>query len=469
MLSNPLGQLERRTWWKILAFTLSVVAFLRFALINGYPFIYPDTGTYIYSGFQGFVPFDRPIFYGLFLRHISLAWSLWLPIVAQSLIACYLILQSYIHIVKSNLPFTLTFFTCLALTFLSTVSIHLCLLIPDVFASFLILASAILLLGDDLSGVKRLILLAIIIFSCMVHYSNLLSFTIISAGVLIFVLIKKRDYLRRKTAILIGGIVLLMWIGIPAINSLYGFGYHYSKSTHVMTLAKMIERGILSKYLQDHCMTETLRLCSKPLPADANDFIYRTDISPLYDDSCLRTAWTECWIQREEECNKIIRDILLDPRYRSQLLKTEITQFFDQLTRTGVGIFYPQEHEEHVSEWIHEHYKNEEHQYKNSMQYKSEFSIFGLLRIHRILIFTGALFLIVWLFFNFRKNKRLSYFIFSIMLFIIANVLVCSTFIMVDARYMDRTVWLVTFSVLLVLLPHFFEQKSSRTASLYKE
>ena len=30
-------------------------------LYNGYPLVYSDTGTYIYSGFDMFIPVDRPL------------------------------------------------------------------------------------------------------------------------------------------------------------------------------------------------------------------------------------------------------------------------------------------------------------------------------------------------------------------------------------------------------------------------
>ncbi len=56
------------------------------AFQNHYPLLYSDTGTYIRSGFLGTVPLDRPIIYGLFLRHISLSVTPWLVIFTQGLL-----------------------------------------------------------------------------------------------------------------------------------------------------------------------------------------------------------------------------------------------------------------------------------------------------------------------------------------------------------------------------------------------
>ena len=37
-------------------------------VLNGYPLVYSDTGTYLRTAFEGYVPPDRPVWYGLFLR-----------------------------------------------------------------------------------------------------------------------------------------------------------------------------------------------------------------------------------------------------------------------------------------------------------------------------------------------------------------------------------------------------------------
>ena len=57
------------------------------SVANGFPILFSDVGTYIASGFNKFVPIDRPIIYGLFLRHTSLAHSLWFVIISQALIS----------------------------------------------------------------------------------------------------------------------------------------------------------------------------------------------------------------------------------------------------------------------------------------------------------------------------------------------------------------------------------------------
>ena len=62
------------------------------AIVNGFPLWYPDTSTYLASGFELETPADRPIGYGIFIRLTSLnGASVWLVIVAQSIIIYYLL------------------------------------------------------------------------------------------------------------------------------------------------------------------------------------------------------------------------------------------------------------------------------------------------------------------------------------------------------------------------------------------
>ena len=68
------------------AIALSLIACLAVALLNGLPLILADTATYLVSGTTFTVPWDRPIFYGLFMRPLLFA-HLWPVVVAQSTIA----------------------------------------------------------------------------------------------------------------------------------------------------------------------------------------------------------------------------------------------------------------------------------------------------------------------------------------------------------------------------------------------
>ena len=103
--------------------------------INKYPLVYPDTGTYLHSGFSGQVPHDRTIFYGLFARHISLSASLWIVVLAQGLLVCYILYVTLGFLFKDEKRNYVFIGSVLFLTLTTGFSYTVSILIPDIFSS----------------------------------------------------------------------------------------------------------------------------------------------------------------------------------------------------------------------------------------------------------------------------------------------------------------------------------------------
>jgi hypothetical protein len=100
-----------------LAILITSVVLMYAGFNNFYPLLYSDTGTYIRSGFTGTIPIDRPIFYGIFLRHTSLATSLWYVIFMQGVLLSSLIFFVTREFFKNNLLFFYYFFIIFLLFF----------------------------------------------------------------------------------------------------------------------------------------------------------------------------------------------------------------------------------------------------------------------------------------------------------------------------------------------------------------
>src|SRR4051812_45920988 len=90
-------------------FLLSLLCLCWQALNNGYALAYPDMGTYIAAGFSGDVPVDRPVMYAFFVRHISMAFSLWLVIVMQAIVVTVTLLITLRYFFNSAYYFLHTF------------------------------------------------------------------------------------------------------------------------------------------------------------------------------------------------------------------------------------------------------------------------------------------------------------------------------------------------------------------------
>src|SRR5438105_2339930 len=70
---------------------LGVLLIMVPALVNGFPLVFSDTGTYLRSAFEGVVPADRPYWYGGFIRLASFngAWIMGVVVTQALLCALY--------------------------------------------------------------------------------------------------------------------------------------------------------------------------------------------------------------------------------------------------------------------------------------------------------------------------------------------------------------------------------------------
>ncbi len=61
------------------------------ALLNFYPLVFADTGTYLSQAIDHSLGWDRPVFYSFFLLALHMQLTTWPAIVAQSLLTAWLL------------------------------------------------------------------------------------------------------------------------------------------------------------------------------------------------------------------------------------------------------------------------------------------------------------------------------------------------------------------------------------------
>ena len=212
---------------RLLAFLFAVVTLLGMwpALTNGQPFFYADTTAYVRgadlaiskalgtrfatewakdqrraieiqtsvagSGLSAreqtpprrVVLVGRSIIYGALLYLGALIGGMWFSIVAQSLVAVYLI---FLFIVRAlRLDFRCFLVSCGVLFFASPLPFYVSFLMPDVFAGFLILGFATLAIGwERLSHIERVIITGVLVFAALSHTTHvilLIGLTVLTA------------------------------------------------------------------------------------------------------------------------------------------------------------------------------------------------------------------------------------------------------------------------------------------------
>lgn len=241
----------KKIFWTLLVTLLLIGA----ALYNGYPLVTSDSGTYILSGFKNYIPADRPIVYGLFIRHASLAVSLWFAIIFQSLILSYLLWLTLNEFANSFVGRTSKFLIIVFLVLFTGISWYSSQIMPDIFTSIGLLAMALLLISSG-SLLKKILLSIFLIGAALIHNSNILIFSSIVLLVLPFAIITKafqNNIIKTSRFILVFILILSSWFLAPTINYTISGEFKTTGTPHAFLLAKFIENGIVDRYLEENC------------------------------------------------------------------------------------------------------------------------------------------------------------------------------------------------------------------------
>ena len=408
---------------------------------NNFPLVFPDTGTYISSGFANYVPMDRPIFYGWFLRHISLAESLWLPILAQSLILTLLLYYYFRQFVQVRYrPFLYLGFVFFC-TLFTGLSVHVSTLIPDIFAPIMILSLGLLLLAPGLKVRDQVPIGMILFFSMAVHYAHLFTaFLVLAAISLLYILYRKQALIRLRLLLLSWGVVLLSSLLIPTTNWMMGSGFGLSQGGHVFLMQRLVEWGIVEQYLDEACPGQGYRFCEYKGDIPRN-FIWNSE-SPLYK--------TGGWIENKEEYQVITREVIADWRYSriilARSLETSVELFFSfDVGDTTVPELEGSSPFETIKIWFPDQWRR----YLSSRQNYEKLD-FSLLNYVQRVALLGALFISILLLLSKRLPLPQKALIGFFLICLAANAIICGPLSGVFARYQSRVMWLILLPLFLL-------------------
>jgi len=431
-------------------FILSLIGFY-----NGYPLVYSDTGTYIYCGFNLFIPKDRPVPYGLFIRFFSFRFSLWLVVFFQNLLTSFIIYEvlKTIRIKKKRFAFVyLSIITILVMV--TGIGWYTNQIMPDFFAPLAIMSLYVLLWRKNILSVSGLFLAVVLIFSLVSHFSHLMIGTVIILVLIILRFSWKKYFgnigLQRLGIVAL--VVLSSWVILPSINYLVEKKFIFSKSSHVFLMAHLVDTGILEKFLKDKCDDEEysdLELCkySDVLPTDLSQFIWK--------DSIL--ARTGGWEGSKEEYNKIIYGTLKDPKFLLLNIWKSTIYGLEELTQNQIGAGLSA-YKKGSAPWgqVFWRFHTELNNYLNSRQNSyngMNLKLEQINRIHSLLLVLSLLFLIYL--FATPSLSQMDPVSVSFLLFIILGILV-NAFVTGGlnspySRFEARVVWLLPMAIMLLL------------------
>ena len=408
-----------------------------FAFYNRFPIVFSDTGTYILSGIENTVPVDRSLVYGIFLRHTSLAESIWIPVILQSIILSYL-LYAYFHFFSASRHKKLVYLFFIAfITLFTGASLFSSTILPDIFTSIAALSLGLLLFVRKIKIVHFILISFFMFLGIGVHNSHFLILVLIMFFFTIAYLIKpwrqKFIVINTKRIIYLWVLLIFTNLSVATLHYAYGNTFSATRGGHVFLVARLNEMSLLKPYLDEHCEEKKYALCAckDDLPWD---FIWSQE-SPIVK--------LGGWEATKSDFNRISRDMLTDGYYLKMFVIksgiSSVTQFF---SFDAGDYVYKHDHTSPVIWPLDIMFKHELKQFSGSLQNARGIDFSTLNNRQQIVVFFSLTLLIGLLFLKvppFYRSLALY-----ILLVLLLNAVICGSLSGVFPRYQSRLVWLVT-------------------------
>jgi hypothetical protein len=243
------------------------------ALWNGYPLLQWDTGGYLARWYEGYLVPSRSTVFGLYL-HFGEHSDFWINLGIQALATLW-ILQMTLCVFGVYRPLRLAAVsTVLILT--TALPWLASMLLTDIFAGLSVLSLFILVVhGDKISVIEKVSLFAFTSFAAATHSATLaVLLGLCGAGWI------ARPFLRAPNAVsglvqgsltIVAGAAMLLSANFALSGELA-----WTPGGYGVAFGRMMQDGIVARYLRDHCPQANFKLCPyrDQLPATADDFLW---------------------------------------------------------------------------------------------------------------------------------------------------------------------------------------------------
>ncbi|MCX6304419.1 MAG: hypothetical protein NT040_05590 [Bacteroidetes bacterium] len=426
---------------------LSAIVLCNMAFYNQFPLFFSDTGTHLWTAFWEYKPIDRPLFYGVFMKHASLMTSLWLIVLAQALAVAIPLFYCFKYF--SGTPKFRVYYLAyiFLITFFTGASINVGQLIPDVFTPVAVLCIALFLFAPKLKVVETIVTSCIFILAVGVHNSHFIITTLILLIFLsAFIFKKTRLVLQRAQVKLMRILFALMLVAssyvlVSTIQYNAGLKFAVSRYGHVFFMARLYDCGILEQYLQDACPKYHFHLCSEQgkFPWD---FVWDYTNSPLYKNGG--------WEGNRDEFNAIIRDILTTPKYWPRLISREVEATVKQFFSFRTGDTGPELEGSSSITAIRSHWPESVKEFFQGKQQR-KYLDWTMLNLFQSYLIYFLFFCTMLVYFVPGFNPKYKMFLTYVLIALLVNAFACGAISGVVERYQSRVIWLLPLPFMLYL------------------
>jgi hypothetical protein len=408
------------------------------ALWNRFPFLQYDSGGYLARWFEGYLVPSRSTVYGLFA---VAGWPLdfWPVVMLQAAAAVWIIalaLRAY--------GFGERRFALLATVAMLTVATSLPwlagILLTDIFAGTSVLALHLVLFAPDkLRRSERAALILFIAFATATHSATFAVLLAIVVGAAVVhwrcrPVVAASALRNGVTAVALGAAMLL------ATNFALSGRLAWTPGGFGIVFARMLQDGIVARYLDDHCPEQKLRLCPyrHRLPKTADGFLWSD--GPFNE------------LGRFDGLGDEMRTIVLESlvEYPGEQLAAAVGDFAQQLVLVESG--------EGVVNWISHTYGIIERYMPGiapdmwaARQQRGEVGFHALNELHRPIALLSILALPLVMLWGLRGEcTDLGLLAATVLVAVVVNAGVCGILSNPHDRYGARIVWIATFAAALV-------------------
>ncbi|WP_028137251.1 hypothetical protein [Bradyrhizobium japonicum] len=260
------------SWLRVAAMALPLLM-LAPAFWNGYPLLQWDTGGYLARWYEGYLVPSRSTVFGLYL-HYGESFGFWTNLAVQSLATLWL-LQLTLRVLSMMQTFRfVTISLCLivatALPWLASM------LLTDIFAGLSILSLFLLATGAGrTSTLEKISLFVFTAFAAATHSATLgVLLGLCIAGWMARPFLKQRlplSGLAQASLTIIAGSLMLVSANYALSGKLA-----WTPGGYGVAFGRMMQDGIVARYLNDRCPRERYKLCPyrNELPATADEFLW---------------------------------------------------------------------------------------------------------------------------------------------------------------------------------------------------
>ena len=438
-------------WLRLAALALPLLMIAP-AFWNGYPLLQWDTGGYLARWYEGYLVPSRSTVFGLYL-HYGEGFGFWINLALQSLATLWL-LQLTLRVL--SMMQTSRFVAISLLLILSTALPWLAsMLLTDIFAGLSILSLFLLVVGGSrTSAIEKVALFVFTAFAAATHSATL--------GVLLGLCVAgwmMRPFLRARLpvaglaqaslTIVVGGVML-----VSANHALSGTWAWTPGGTGV-AFGRMMQDGIVARFLDDHCPRENFKLCPyrHELPATADEFLW---------GKSMFNALGRFEGMNDEMGTIVVQSLADYPAWQAgAALRAMGQQLLHVATGEGTNGWIP-----HTRGIIERYIPSQVAPMRAARQQNWQLDFTAINWLHVPVALASMLGLVALLAHALAKRRLddLTLLAATVTLALLGNAVICAVISGPHDRYGARMVWVATFVVLMALFRAFADDEAS-TAS----